>query len=132
MPLNIDPETIHVDDLPGIWSPVQWELTEDERIKELEDQATASLLWTVDMPEALLRLALDETTIERTLEPPPGYDGDLQGEWDPSLVTFQFTRAFRLVTVHRESDRLYVEYNIEGLGDWAIDIEPENLQIYRL
>ncbi len=28
MPGIIDPETTHVDDLPGIWSPVQWELTE--------------------------------------------------------------------------------------------------------
>ena len=26
----IIPETLHVDDLPGIWSPVQWLLSEDE------------------------------------------------------------------------------------------------------
>jgi hypothetical protein len=44
MPGVIDPETINADTLPGIWSPVQWELNEHERIHELETQATASLL----------------------------------------------------------------------------------------
>lgn len=29
MPGVIDPETLPVDELPGIWTPVQWELTED-------------------------------------------------------------------------------------------------------
>jgi hypothetical protein len=32
MPSIIDPQTLYVDDLPAIWSPVQWELTEEERI----------------------------------------------------------------------------------------------------
>ena len=32
MPSIIDPETIYVDNLPAIWSPVQWELTEEERM----------------------------------------------------------------------------------------------------
>ena len=57
----IIPETLHVDDLPGIWSPVQWLLSEDERAAELEQQATASLLYAVDAPEAILRLLLEET-----------------------------------------------------------------------
>ncbi len=30
MPGVIDPETMNIDGLPGIWSPVQWELTEQE------------------------------------------------------------------------------------------------------
>ena len=42
MPIDMDPETMNVDELPGIWSPVQWELSEEERIMELEQQATAS------------------------------------------------------------------------------------------
>jgi hypothetical protein len=33
MPSVIDPETIYADDLPAIWSPVQWELTEEERVQ---------------------------------------------------------------------------------------------------
>ena len=74
MPIDIDPETIHVDNLPGIWSPVQWELDENERIYELESQATASLLWSVDAPEAILRLLLMEHAIDRAFGPPDGYD----------------------------------------------------------
>jgi hypothetical protein len=60
MPSVIDPETMNVDKLPGVWSPVQWDLSEKERIEELDNQATASLLFSVDTPEAILRLLLDE------------------------------------------------------------------------
>ena len=74
MPKIIDPETIYVDDLPGIWSPVQWELSGQELAQELEDQATASLLWAVDAPQTILRLLLSETGIERAYEPPEGYE----------------------------------------------------------
>ena len=59
MPRRIDPQTINVDELPGIWSPVQWELFEDERLEELENQATASLLWTVDTLGGPLSTALN-------------------------------------------------------------------------
>jgi hypothetical protein len=65
MPGVIDPETMNIDGLPGIWSPVQWELTEQERVKELDTQSTASLFWSVDVPVAILRLDLQETEIER-------------------------------------------------------------------
>jgi hypothetical protein len=58
MPGVIDPETMNTDGLPGIWSPVQWKLTEEERIAELEAQTEASLLSAVDVPEAILRLLL--------------------------------------------------------------------------
>jgi hypothetical protein len=34
MPPSIDPETMNVDELPGIWLPVQWPLSEDDRIQE--------------------------------------------------------------------------------------------------
>src|SRR5512143_4108649 len=112
----IIPETIHVDELPGIWSPVQWDLAEDERLAELDQQATASLLWAVDVPEAILRLLLDETAIERLFEPPQGYDPDQQGEWDEALVTFAFKRRARLDSVEREGDSLAVIYNLEGAG----------------
>ena len=56
MPIDIDPETMNADDLPGIWSPVQWDLTEEERIEELHHQAQASLMWAIDIPEAILRM----------------------------------------------------------------------------
>ena len=127
MPMDIDPETMNVDELPGIWSPVQWELTEDERIQELEMQAIASLLWTVDVPEAILRLLLNEHAIDRCFEPPSGYDPEIQGEWDESLLTFRFKRPIKLVMVKREGDRLYAEYDVEGLGTWAIELEPDQV-----
>jgi hypothetical protein len=132
MPGIIEPETINVDKLPGIWSPVQWELSEEERIHELHTQATASLLWAVDAPEAILRLLLGLTGIDRTLDPPEDYDAELQGEWDPKVVTFQFKHPIHLEKVLREHDYLYVEYQVDDLGWWAFEIEPEKVTLTRI
>jgi hypothetical protein len=128
----IDPQTINTDDLPCIWSPVQWELSPEEHAQELEEQATASLLWAADAPEAMLRLLLDETKIERAFEPPDGYDPEKQGDWDVSLVTFQFKRTITLVKEERSLDCLYLEYKVADYGYWAVKIEPENVSIFRL
>jgi hypothetical protein len=130
MPSVIDPETMNVDELPGIWTPVQWPLGEEERIQELETQATASLLYAVDVPEAILRLLLNETTIERAFDPPEGFDPEQQGEWSSDLITFH--REIRLERVERSPERLYVEYKFGELGYWAFEIEPDNIQVYRL
>ena len=132
MPSVIDPETMNVDELPGIWSPVQWEVTEEERAREIEQQATDSLLSAVDVPEAVLRMLLSETAIERAYEAPAGYDPEQQGEWDLKLLTFQFSRPIRLVEVKREADYLYVEYDFGELGRWAFEIEPEEASVYRI
>ncbi len=132
MPNVIDPETMQVDDLPGIWSPVQWELSEDEAEIEMHEQATASMLWGVDAPEAILRLLLGETEIRRAFAPPPGYDPEQQGEWDDELLTFEYQRAMSLVKVERQPDHLYVEYKIEDQGYWALEIRPEEVHIFRL
>lgn len=132
MPKIIDPETIYVDNLPGIWSPVQWELSEQERAQELEDQATASLLWAIDAPQTILRLLLNETDIERAYGPPEGYDPEEQGYWEKELVTFQFKRPIELVRVEREQDYLLIEYDFGSLGRWIFEIEPEKVTIERL
>jgi hypothetical protein len=132
MPGVIDPETINVDELPGVWSPVQWELNEEERMQELDTQSIASLLYTVDVPEAILRLLLNEYQIERAFDPPANYDPDQQGEWDASLLTFQFNRPIRLVKSERSQDRLYVEYYLEDVGYWALEFEPDSVRIYRI
>jgi len=132
MPNVIDPETMNVDELPGIWSPVQWDLTEEERNHELEEQATASLLWAVDVPEAILRLLLDACDIERAFEPPKGYDPEQQGDWDDNLLTFQFKREIQLRKVEREKEYLYLEYKIEDLGYWAFEIQPEQISLYKI
>jgi hypothetical protein len=132
MPGVIDPETTNTDGLPGIWSPVQWELTDDERISEVETQATASLLWSVDVPEAILRLLLQETEIERLFDPPEDYDPEEQGEWDDNLVTFGFQKPIELIKVEREHNYLYLEYKFGDFGYWYIEIEPEKVTIKRI
>ncbi len=132
MPGVIDPETMNADDLPGIWSPVQWDLSEEERAQEVEAQAKASLIWSVDVPEAILRMLLQETEIERLFEPPEGYDLQVQGEWDASLVTFGFSKPIKLIKVEREHDYLYLEYKFGDFDYWSIEIEPEKVTISRI
>jgi hypothetical protein len=132
MPSIIDPETIQVDSLPALWSPVQSVLPDDERAREVEEQATASLLWAADVPETILRLLLSETTIARAFDPPQAYDSAQQGEWDPRLVTFVFARPIRLLSEERRQDRLALEYKLEGAGYWRVEITAESLTISRL
>ncbi|MGB8253747.1 MAG: hypothetical protein WCF08_11090, partial [Anaerolineaceae bacterium] len=112
MPAFIEAEMINVDDLPGIWSPVQWDLTPEERVEEVETQARASLLEAVDVPEAILRMLLGETEIEQAYEAPKGYDAEQQGEWDDQIITFQFKRPIKLVNVERRTGLLRVQYDM--------------------
>ncbi|MGB8213053.1 MAG: hypothetical protein WCE68_05790 [Anaerolineales bacterium] len=132
MPSVIDPETLYVDDLPAIWSPVQWDLTEEERVQAVEDQATASLLWTMDAPEAILRMLLDETGIQRLFAPPQGYDPQEQGEWEKALITFGPKRPMKLESVKRTPTRLELVYDFEDLGRWEFVIESERVRIERI
>ncbi len=132
MPSIIDTETLYVDDIPAIWSPVQWDLTEEERIQAVEEQATASLLWSMDAPEAILRLLLDETGIERLFGPPAGYNAEEQGEWDEKLITFGPKRAIKLESVERTAARLELVYNLGELGCWEFIIESEKVNIERI
>lgn len=131
MPAIIDTQALNANDLPTLWSPVQWELTEDERVQELENQATASLLWAADAPEAILRLLLNETGIERAYAPPKGYDPAQQGDWDEEILTFQYKRPIRLLQCVHAVDSLYLEYEI-GNSRWAFEISPEEVKIKRI
>ena len=132
MPSIIDPETLYVDDLPAIWSPVQWELGEAERNAAVEEQATASLLWSMDAPEAILRLLLEETAIERLEGPPPGYNPDEQGEWDDKLITFGPRRSIKLEAVERTPTSLTAVYDFGELGHWEFYIEAEKVTIEKI
>jgi len=132
MPRVIDPETMNTEGLPGVWLPVQWELTDEERAEELEAQTTASLLWSVDVPEAILRLLLQETEIERLFEPPEDYDPETQGEWDAELVSFGFKKPVELIKIEREQDYLYLEYKFGDSGYWCFEIEPEKVTLQRI
>jgi len=132
MPSIIDPQTLYVDDLPAIWSPVQWELTEEERIQAVEEQATASLLWSMDAPETILRLLLDETGIERLFEAPDGYGPAEQGDWDEKLITFGVKRPIKLESIERTPTRLELVYTFGELGRWEFVIEAEKVSIIRI
>jgi hypothetical protein len=132
MPSVIDPETIHVDELPAIWSPVQWELSEEERVEAIDQQAAASLLRTMDAPEAILRLLLGEMDIQRLYQPPENYDPVEQGEWDEEILTFGPYRPIKLVEIEREPDYLRLVYNFGDLGWWEFMIEPEKVTIERI
>ncbi len=132
MPGVIDPESLIIEGLPGIWSPVQWELSEEERIQELEAQTTASLISVVDAPEAILRLLLQETGTARLFEPPENYDPETQGNWDPELATYGFQKSIQLVKQEHDQDYLYLEYKFGDIGYWSIEIEPEKVTIERI
>jgi hypothetical protein len=132
MPGIIDYETIHVDTLPTIWSPVQRPLSPEEHAKELEDQATASVLWASPVPEQILRILLNETAIDRVEEPPSGYDPGLQGEWKENLVTFAFKRGMRLTREERLPDKLILEYKVEDAGYWMFEITQDTVTIGRI
>jgi len=132
MPSVIDPETLYVDDLPAIWAPVQWELSEEERLEAIDEQATASLLWSMDAPEAILRLLLAETEIRRLHKPPEGYDPHEQGEWDAGILTFGPYRPIKLKEVERTREYLRLIYDFGDLGCWEFMIEPERVTIERI
>ena len=132
MPGIIDTHSLDANELPTVWSPVQWELTEDERVQELENQATASMLWAADVPEAILRLLLSEAEIERAYAAPQGFDPAQQGDWDEEVLTFQFRRAIKLIKCLHQPDSLYIEYQFGELGRWAFEIRPEEVKIKRV
>jgi len=132
MPSIIDPETLYVDDLPAIWSPVQWELSEAERNEAVEEQATASLLWTMDAPEAILRLLLAETAIQRLRKPPEDYNPAEQGDWDSDLITFGPQRPIKLIHMERTPTSLTVVYDFGELGRWEFFIESEKVTIEKI
>jgi hypothetical protein len=132
MPGYIDAEFMHVDDLPGIWSPIQWDLTPEERVAEVEEQAGASLMAAIDIPEALLRSLLGETDIERAYGAPEGYDPEQQGEWDDQIITFQFKRPIKLLNLERDSGRLLVQYDFHDLGRWQLEITEKSFHLERV
>ena len=127
----IDPQHLNVDQIPGIWTPVNVEeLSDQERVAEVEDQARASLLAGVDTLEAVLRLLLHETEIQRADGPPDGYDPEMQGEWDPDILAFQFKRGIKPIgEITREAEYLYVEFKVEDAEQWMLEITPEKVII---
>jgi hypothetical protein len=132
MPAYIDAEFMHVDDLPGIWSPIQWDLTPEEKVAEVEEQARASLMAAIDVPEAVLRMLLGETAIERSYAAPEGYDPVQQGDWDDGILTFEFKRPIKLLNHERGPGHLLVQYDFHDLGRWQLEISEESFHLARI
>jgi len=132
MPGVIDPETMAVGGAPTIWWPVEVELTEPQRLEEIERQTLAGLLWVAPVPESILRLLLGETEVVRAIDPPEGYDADTQGEWDSERATFAFRRPLHLEADREEDSRRVLEYALEGAGHWRMVISPEQFSLSRI
>jgi hypothetical protein len=132
MPGFIDAEFIHVDDLPGIWSPIQWDLTPEERVSEVEEQAHASLMAAIDVPEMILRSLLGETDIERAYGAPEGYDSEQQGEWDDQIITFKFKRPVSLLKLERGRGCLTIQYDFHDQGRWEIEATENSFHLERI
>jgi len=86
----------------------------------------------MDAPEAILRLLLNETEIQRLFQEPEDYDSEGQGDWDEEILTFGPYRSMKLIEVERESDYLRLVYNFGDLGYWEFMIEPEKVTIERI
>ena len=132
MPSFIDAEFMHVDDLPGIWSPIQWDLTPEENVAEVEEQARSSLVAAIDVPEAVLRMLLGETAVVRAYAAPEGYDPEQQGDWDDSIITFQFKRPITLLHHERGQGRLLVQYDFHEQGRWQIEVSEDSFHLERI
>ncbi|MEX2030529.1 MAG: hypothetical protein WD906_06125 [Anaerolineales bacterium] len=132
MPGVIDPETMAVGGVPTLWWPVQIELTEAERLEEIERQTLAGLLWAAPVPEAVLRLLLGETDVVRAIDPPGGFDPEAQGEWDPERATFVFRRPLHLEADREEDSSRVLEYALEGAGHWRMVISAEQFSVSRI
>lgn len=133
MPSIIDFETMAADELPSIWSPyIPPDLSESDRLAELDRQSAANLIFNSDVPEAVLRLLLNECDVEPAYEPPKGYDPDEQGEWDADIFSLVFTRPIRLEHIQRKPDRLIVIYDFGSRGHWRLEIEAERVVIERV
>ena len=86
----------------------------------------------MDAPEAILRLLLGETEIQRLYQSPDDYDAEEQGEWDEEIMTFGPYRPVKLIEVERDPEFLQLVYNFSDLGYWEFMIEPEKVTIERI
>jgi len=127
----LDPLTFPTLGVPAIWCPRREKLRGSPLALSIEEQAKGSLLQSADLVESVLRMIYGETEIERALVPPAGYDPQIQGEWDDTLVTFAFTRRVRKLSEDRNEQTLQMEYQMDGHGRFSIEITPEGFSITR-
>jgi hypothetical protein len=86
----------------------------------------------MDAPEAVLRLLLDETGIQRLFAPPRDYDPEEQGDWNKELITFGPQRPIKLESIERTPTRLELVYDFGEMGRWEFVIESERVALERI
>jgi glucokinase len=69
------------------------------------------------------------TRVEGVYDPPSGYDPELQGDWDGSIMTFVFTRRIRKVAEIRTEKELELEYQVENQGTFRVVIREDGVSI---
>jgi hypothetical protein len=127
----LDPLTFPVLDVPAIWCPEKEKEFGNPLAASIEAQAKASLLASSDTVEAILRLLYDEAEIERIYEPPPGYNPEVQGDWDDEQVTFAFRHRVEKIGEQRDDEMLRMEYRMEGCGQYSVEITPVSFSIIK-
>jgi hypothetical protein len=126
-----DAQTFPTIDVPAVWCYRKPPEERPEFAAFVEQQAVGGLLLSADPVEIVLRLMLGLTQVEGVYDPPPGYDPELQGEWDGDTLTFVFKRRIRKVGEVREYGAIRLEYQVQGSGTFQVVIEEEKVAIER-
>jgi hypothetical protein len=154
MPGAIDFETMDVDELTPVWCPSDEELTPEQYESALQQEARAHLLTMAGVPEAILRLLVQETEVSRVArevvgqvrgarrdfeaeadaDADDGADGgsgaDADAEFPPD--SFEFSHPIVAETVEMTRDGLLVVYRLEGAGTWRMLLESGRVTIERV
>jgi hypothetical protein len=125
----IDPLTFPVIDVPAIWCPPETKTRTAHPVLELERQAQANLILSADIIESVIRLIFGEAEIEKVMEPPEGYDPDVQGDWDESVATYAFKRPILKIEEERDEQHLLLVYSMKELGTYRVALTETSFSI---
>jgi hypothetical protein len=129
MPYAFDAQTFPTIDVPAVWCYQKPPADQAEFAGFVEQQAAGGLILSADTVESVLRLLLGLTRVEGVYDPPSGYDPELQGDWDGSILTFVFTRRIRKVAETRSEKELELEYQVENQGTFRVVIREDGVSI---
>jgi hypothetical protein len=129
--MDLDPLTFPTIRVPAVWTPIKEKSDANPLALQIHEQAKASLLISADIMESILRLLLGETEVERVFTPPKGYDEEQQGAWDTDAITFAFVRSVRIKSENRDAGKLLMQYEVEGKGDYYVELTGNGLEIWK-
>jgi hypothetical protein len=152
MPGAIDFETMDVDELTPVWCPSDEELTPEQYESALQQEARAHLLTMAGVPEAILRLLVQETGVSRVArevvdqgrgarrdfeaeadaDADDGADAGADGGAELPPDSFEFDHPIVAEKVEVTRDGLFVVYSLEGSGTWRMLFESGRVTIERV